>query len=170
MARPIFNQLVKLLRKEDYDKVVSLLGGDFREPDEIILSGGKPYIYRWYIIPFEEKGPKSYLHIQVLDDTERAMHDHPWANQSVILAGGYEEEFWKFPPATSTKGVRKVKKGDVVHRGEEEAHRLKLLPGEPYTISLFTTGPVVRQWGFWEEFPIPKWTSANKYKDAHPAR
>lgn len=152
------------LSEEDADAVRALLGGNIRAPDETIMSGGKPYIYRWYLLPWIEKGPKAYLHIQVADDTERAMHDHPWANQSVILAGGYREEFWRFPPHTTTKEVREIKAGQVSQRDAEAAHRLSLLPGVKYTISIFTTGPVIRQWGFWEEFPIPKWIAAPKYK------
>lgn len=159
-----FLEIADLLKPEDWATVSTILGGSVRPPDETIYSGGKPYIYRWHVIPRRAVGCNIYLHLQVADDSERAMHDHPWSNQSVILSGGYVEEFWKMPPWTSTKGVRTIKKGDVVHRGPEEAHRLKLLTEQPYTISLFSTGPVVREWGFWEEFPIPKWITQSEYK------
>jgi hypothetical protein len=136
----------------DYIQISAMLRG-WREPDMTISPGGKPYIYRWFVIPRRVVGANVYLHLQVADDTDRALHDHPWDNQSVILAGGYRETFqhvahdrllWE--PA-----VRELRPGDVVHRRAEEAHRLELLPGIRYSISLFTTGPVIRDWGFWEK-------------------
>jgi hypothetical protein len=148
--------LVKLLKPvEPAHKLIlhEILGG-WRMPDLTISPNGKAYLHRWHVVPRNAYG-NVYLHLQVADDPERPMHDHEYDNQSVILAGGYVEEFWKFPPATGTKGVRTVKAGDVVHRKADEAHRLKLLtdaaglPDPGYTISLFTTGPRVRDWGFW---------------------
>ena len=121
-----------------------------RAPDEIIAPDGEPYIYRWHIIPRRMVGGNVYLHHQVRDDPERPLHDHPWDNQSVILAGGYEETFQLDAP----KGViqkRVVRAGDTIQRKAGEAHRLRLLPGVPCSISLFSTGPVLREWGFWTE-------------------
>ena len=141
----------------EHVEIIKSILGKYRPPDFEIMPGGKPYIYRWYVVPRRLVGANIYLHLQVADDPERPMHDHPWDNQSVILAGGYVEDYWKYPPATGTKGQRIVKAGDVVHRKADEAHRLKLLtdaaglPDPGYTISLFSTGPVVREWGFWTD-------------------
>lgn len=142
----ILNQ--HLVTPEDRKLLVSMLGGKWREPDAIIAPDGKPYIYRWHLVPRNDVG-NAYLHLQVADDPERPLHDHPYDNQSVILAGGYRETYWLYPPATSTQGERKVKVGSVVQRQAEQAHRLFLLPDCPYTISLFSTGPRIREWGFW---------------------
>jgi hypothetical protein len=154
----------RTLAPEDQDTLIALVpsghkggpvGSQIRSPDLVIAPDGVPYIYRWHLIPRRAVGANVYLHLQVADDPERPLHDHPWDNQSVILSGGYREVYWKFPPATGTKGERIVKAGDVVSRKAEEAHRIFLLRdalGEllhPYTISLFTTGPVIRDWGFW---------------------
>lgn len=130
-------------------------GGYVRLPDLIISPNGQPYIYRWYVIPRQAVGANVYLHLQVADDPERPLHDHPWNNQSVILAGGYREVYCAAGGAggkhlrESRTHERLVLKGRTVHRRAEEAHRLFLAPGCPYTISLFSTGPVVREWGFW---------------------
>lgn len=120
-----------------------------RDPDVEIKPDGEDYIFRWHLIPRNQVGANVYLHLQVADDPERPLHDHPWDNQSVILAGGYREVFVEHPDHLWHEKERFVRQGQVVHRRAEEAHRIFLLPQVPYTISLFTTGPVIRDWGFW---------------------
>ena len=132
-----------------YDIIAKVLGGDVRDPDMIIAPDGGPYIYRWNVIPRNEVGANVYLHLQVADDPERPLHDHPWDNQSVILAGGYHEVYVAHPETQWLERGRNAIVGTVVARRAEEAHRIFLLEGVRYTISLFTTGPVIRTWGFW---------------------
>lgn len=139
------------LKPEDAEIIRAIVGQ--RAPDLIIAPDGTPYIYRWHIIPRNVVGANVYLHLQVADDPERPLHDHPWDNQSVILAGGYCEVYARCSEERDARWAnqheRRVLKGRTVHRRAEEAHRLFLAPGCPYTISLFSTGPVVRDWGFW---------------------
>lgn len=124
-------------------------------PDLVIAPDGEPYLYRWHII----KGPfaNTYFHIQVSSDPERPLHDHPWDNMSVILSGGYDELFAKCPsdlplkwnPGWSHQLCRSLRAGDTLFRKAEEPHRL-ILPDEfKYTMTLFSTGPKRREWGFW---------------------
>jgi hypothetical protein len=42
----------------------------------VIAPDGQPYLYRWHVI---ERNPEAntYFHIQVDDDPERPLHDHP---------------------------------------------------------------------------------------------
>lgn len=143
----------RLIASEHWDIIQSFIGDIYRKPDLVIAPNGTPYLYRWHLLPRNDLA-NAYLHLQVADDPERPLHDHPYDNQSVILAGGYEEVFDRTP----TRGwgdrlakVRQVRAGATVHRKAEEAHRLRLLPGEPYAITLFTTGPRRREWGFWLE-------------------
>lgn len=137
-------------------------GRSIRKPDLIIAPDGTPYIYRWHLIPRNEVGANVYLHLQVADDPERPLHDHPWDNQSVILAGGYLEIYAHCYEGNDARWanqhVRQCRSGRVIQRRAEEAHRLFLLDDCPYTISLFTTGPVVRDWGFWFDHP-QRWIS-----------
>lgn len=122
-----------------------------REPDLVIAPTGvqDPYLYRWHVV---ERNPQAntYFHIQVDSDPERPLHDHPWDNMSVILAGGYEEILDVNPDNPSTCAeVYHRHPGDVIFRKADWAHRL-ILPKEiPYTMTLFSTGPNVRDWGFW---------------------
>ena len=115
-----------------------------RQPDLIIAPDGEPYLYRWHVIPRNDFG-NVYFHIQVADDPERPLHDHPWDNTSVILAGGYDEQLRAAPG----HDIRKVREGDVIHRKAEEPHRLLLASPLGYTMTLFSTGPKRRRWGFW---------------------
>ena len=137
-----------MLRDEHRTLAEDILDG-LRQPDLMIAPDGDPYLYRWHVIPRNQRA-NVYFHIQVADDPERPLHDHPWDNTSVILAGGYDELVAHpiFPEQVTPK-VRKVREGDVVHRKAEEAHRLLLASDLGYTMTLFSTGPKRRRWGFW---------------------
>jgi hypothetical protein len=119
-----------------------------RPPDLVIAPDGEPYLYRWHVIPRNSLA-NVYLHIQVADDPERPLHDHPWDNQSVILVGGYDELYVCNDAWGSPVNTRRVREGDTVHRKAEDAHRLLLASPLGYTISLFSTGSKRREWGFW---------------------
>lgn len=147
-------------------------------PDFVIAPDGKPYLYRWYLFgnphfhPEMKELPGMNLHIQVASDPERPLHDHPWDNVSHILSGGYEEIIDPSPANQTVRGRKRVfredvggvwhrtetsvsefravrKVGDVIHRAQQTAHRLILPEGVPYTITIFTYGPKVAEWGFW---------------------
>jgi hypothetical protein len=120
---------------------------DFTQPDVTLCPDGTPYLYRWHDISSKADG-NLYIHIQVDDDPERPLHDHPWDNCSLILSGGYNEVYQPFPGIT-TDHRRALRKGDMVFRRATEAHRLFLPEEFPYSISQFMTGPKYREWGFW---------------------
>jgi hypothetical protein len=105
-----------------------------REPDFVI---GGDYMRRWYIIPRNES-LNVYLH-ETLRSDDDVMHDHPWDNTSFVIAGGYIEHTPDFL-------LHRIP-GDVISRKATDAHRLELIGGQP-SISLFMTGPKVRDWGF----------------------
>jgi hypothetical protein len=125
-----------------------------RPPDFIIGSADNPYLLRWWLLPRNHLF-NVYLHHIKRDDDDRALHDHPWWNISIILKGGYDE---------ITPTGRKLRRaGSVVFRRATTAHRLALPVingGITYCWSLFITGPRIREWGFhcpqgwrvWHEF------------------
>ena len=98
-----------------------------------------PYLNRWWIIP-RSTGANCYLHEILRSDDDRALHDHPWANTSMVIDGRYIEHL---PDGSSH--MREA--GSIVTREATAAHRLEILPGER-AVSLFITGPKVRDWGF----------------------
>lgn len=137
------------LEPGDLHRACQIVGGIHRlyKPDLEIAPDGSPYLYRWHVVD-RNKEANVYLHIQVASDPERPLHDHPWDNQSVILAGGYLEIIQENPPWSGLVHRRR-NPGDTVQRKATESHRLVLPMDVPYTMSLFTTGPVKRDWGFW---------------------
>ena len=149
----------------------SILGWELRAPDLVIAPDGKPYLYRWHLIPHSTQA-NVYFHIQVDSDPERPLHDHPWENQSVILSGGYDELINFQPMATpigedaGSHAIRRpLRKGDVVHRLASEAHRLILPPQFPYTMTIFSTGPKVRTWGFWFTSGFKSYSEVTEMRD-----
>lgn len=128
-----------------------------REPDFIIGKPGSPYMLRWYVIP-RNRLFNIYLHKIVRNDDDRALHDHPWINLSIVLRGRYLE----LMPVTTEYGPGMVGKwrgaGSMVLRRPTAAHRLELDAGKPCW-SLFVTGPKVREWGFYCPQGWKVWTS-----------
>lgn len=121
-----------------------------RRPDFVI---GADYLRRWWVVPRNEFA-NQYLHEIRKSDDDRALHDHPWPNSSLILAGRYIEH----TPDGSFLRVA----GDFVQRPAEALHRLEVIPGER-AVTLFMTGPKIREWGFscpqgwvhWKDFTDP---------------
>lgn len=107
-----------------------------REPDFII---GDNYLRRWWVIP-RNHVCNIYLHEILKSDDDRALHDHPWVNSSWVLDGSYIEHL---PDGTAIERVA----GDFVTREATDLHRLEI-PEGGRALSLFATGPKVREWGF----------------------
>lgn len=117
--------------------------GQRREPDFIIGGADAPYLRRWWVIP---RNPlfNIYLHQFLRDDDDRALHDHPWANCSVLLEGAYTEH--QIRAGGIHVRARRVQ-GDWYFRPLGTlAHRIEVNEGPCWT--LFITGPVYREWGF----------------------
>jgi hypothetical protein len=110
-----------------------------RKPDFII---GDSYLLRWWIIP-RNRWFNIYLHQIRHSDDDRALHDHPWWNVSIILSGQYDE--------ITPRGKFSRRTGSIIFRRATASHRL-IVPvvngGITYVWTLFITGPVIRQWGF----------------------
>lgn len=121
-----------------------------RAPDFVI---GDDYLRRWYLLP-RNGWSNLYLHDIRKSDDDRALHDHPWANTSFLILGSYIEH--------TPDGSFRRNAGDVINRPGTALHRLEVIPGER-CISLFSTGPKVRDWGFqcpqgwvpWQVFTDP---------------
>lgn len=120
-----------------------------RPPDFIIGHPGVPYLERWWIIPRNARF-NIYLHHFLHSDEDRALHDHPWWNVSIVLRGAYIEHL-RDGRALLRKPWRLWAPWRLVFRRPESAHRIELLTasaGPAPVWSLFLTGPVLREWGF----------------------
>lgn len=121
-----------------------------RQPDFVIGGQERPYLRRWWIIP---RNPifNVYLHQFLRSDDDRALHDHPWLfNCSILVDGFYAEHT---PDGVATRFA-----GDWKFRWGRAPHRIELLTAAPAgeekemtfpCVTLFITGPRVRQWGFY---------------------
>lgn len=142
-----------------------------RAPDRIIGDDpNHPYMLRWWLTPwsnYERDEAKRtwrdklkaslfhiYLHNILRSDDDRAPHDHPWLNISIVLKGGYFE--WlpdrerpvlpghDYPLIRVWRGP-----GSIVFRRATALHRLEIPKGSPHGAwTLFITGPRIREWGF----------------------
>jgi len=127
-------------------------------PDFVIGGPKRPYLKRWYVLPrlpWKAWPIGMYLHQILRSDDERALHDHPWPNISILLRGSYIEvvpvhtaHFEPWMTAYAEKRYLPRNPGDVVVRRSTSAHRLIIQHGHPVW-SLFIVGPRIRQWGFW---------------------
>lgn len=147
---------------------------DTREPDFMLRYMTTPDIYllRWHLLP-RNRFMNIYLHRMLNSDEGTDLHDHPYANASIILDTGYYEQMktktlWRAP-------------GQIILRRAATAHRLaveyrlgqrslfegfhaqgysrELIP-QP-AMSLFITGPRTREWGF---YTPNGWVPFHKHK------
>lgn len=114
-----------------------------RPPDFIIGTTDNPYLLRWWAIP-RNRWFNIYLHKFMRDDDDRALHDHPWLNCSIVLTAGYFEEtpsgrLWRAP------GTIRFRQAVARHRIELQRVNGVSIPA----ITIFITGPRIREWGFW---------------------
>jgi hypothetical protein len=73
----------------------------WREPDVVIGGRDNPYLLRWHLIP-RNKLFGIYLHRFLRDDDDRALHDHPKNNISLILTTDYRECLFSTDPLSDT--------------------------------------------------------------------
>jgi hypothetical protein len=140
ILRPLFRSAEKIMAS--------------RDPDFIIGGKENPYLLRWWIIP-RNRFFNIYLHRFLRSDDDRALHDHPWCNVSILLNGTYHE----YTP----DDVWIRRQGEILFRRPTARHRVELIREYKYSVhdrshsrelpalTLFITGPKVREWGFWCE-------------------
>src|SRR5258705_132727 len=127
---------------------------DSRAPDFLIGGAEDPYMRRWWIIP-RNRFFNVYLHQFLHSDEDRALHDHPSWNVSILLEGEYTEH------SIAAGGVHHAtvyKAGQCKFRFARTAHRIELHNGPCW--SLFINGAKLRNWGFhcpkgwrpWQQF------------------
>lgn len=137
-----------MMQSADIDDMLAWSRGKLQLPPDFVI--GDDYLRRWWVIP---RNPYAnvYLHEILHSDDDRALHDHPWDNRTFVLEGGYIEH--------TPQGIFERKAGDIIERKATDAHRLEV-PTGGRAVSIFMTGPIIRDWGFhcpqgwrhWREF------------------
>jgi len=131
-----------------------------RKPDFVIGTVRDPYLLRWWVIP-RNRWFNIYLHNIRRDDEDRALHDHPWWNMSLLLKG----RLWEHFPDGSVRRLRRfvpyLRKATAQHRLEVGSRRddSRDIPFPKNVWTLFITGPKIRAWGFQcpEDSPAGGW-------------
>ena len=112
-----------------------------RNPDFVIGNPEAPYLLRWFLIP-KNRFFNIYLHCFLRSDND-VPHDHPWGSLSIALKGVAEEERLVSP---RHRRYRRISAGTILYR--QATYRHRMIIGEPFW-TLFLTGPITREWGFW---------------------
>ncbi|NKI18499.1 hypothetical protein HCU74_13870 [Spongiibacter sp. KMU-166] len=121
-----------------------------RPPVKVI---GDNYLSRWHILP-KNRLFNIYLHHVCGDDPDMNLHDHPWLfNLSIVLRGDIEE--------TLPTRQRLLQEGSLTARMSRAPHRLALR--SPDSLTLFITGPKIRDWGFYTD---NGWVPSSRYLSA----
>lgn len=117
----------------------------------LIGKPGNPMMERWRLIQTPLFGV--YVHRIYREDLDPVPHDHPWRFWSVILRGGYTEEYhadtriigW----GVGRKRVyRRHNRGHAHGFPLQAAHRI--VGVSPGTVTLVFVGRKVRSWGFYD--------------------
>lgn len=111
-----------------------------REQDILIGDPADPYIVRWHLRRVRWLSC-CYLHLVRRSDDDRALHDHPWCNISLVMPADRSD------PAGKVRRVFRAP-GSLTFRRASASHRL-VMPGGVPAVTLFLTGPRIRDWGFW---------------------
>lgn len=116
---------------------------------------GSLYVSQYLLSPSAEKTAwrlRLRLHHFVRGDVDRELHSHPWYGVSLILAGGYSEEYRVRTNHTRWVAVYKVltrvfRPGSINFITPNTFHRVDLVEEDAWT--LFLSSPTRGSWGFW---------------------
>jgi hypothetical protein len=97
-----------------------------------------------------------YIHRFLRSDRDD-LHDHPWHFLTYLVSGAYKE--WKYNPKTGQDEItfRTENHKRLVFRKAKDQHRvevfedLKIEDKEKAPLTLFISGPIIRDWGFIRE-------------------
>lgn len=137
---------------------------------------GTLYMQRWWLFGSKRTGDKledkssewpitARVHHIVRGDNDRHPHDHPYANISIVLRGGYFE----WVPIDNTEPLGPMQKlwrgpGAVVFRPAKAVHYVELIPGIT-TWSIFICFKKTREWGFHTPRGFLHW---RQYRKVYP--
>lgn len=130
---------------------------------EIRSQEGELHFLRWRF--FSCPWFRIYLHKICLPDYDEHQHTHPWNFISLILKGGYYEEWRNEPEWHITKSAYWTR-GSLIHHKRSDSHSIKRMIGPVWTL-VFSYGSY-KPWGYrvWSEETNSnsKWIEANAYR------
>lgn len=137
----------------------------------IIHENGVPYLARFYLHNGDkEKQISLYLHYFFSSDDADFLHNHPWEKSlSLILTGGYTEEWFLDHETTPVVKATTYLPGDMNSITSEKFHRVELT--QPGCWSLFMGTDKLDDWLFWgkKTKEYEHWVSRNDRIKTEPA-
>lgn len=128
---------------------------DQAEPYSTIGPPDDIYMERVWLKKFTDTEPISVrLHNIRRSDDDRAMHDHPWENISVVLSGQMIEVVPLSQDQPCMQDLTKYsqfirKPGDIIARKATDRHRL-IIPEGQSVWTMFIMGDYQQHWGFYD--------------------
>lgn len=134
--------------------------------------GNEPYLIRYYMLHVDrdDNGGFSFnifIHKFIIgDDADK--HDHPWNFFTLILSGGYYEEYEKVVDGRKITLTEFRKPGFFQYVKSTHTHRV-ILPENKGCWTLFVPFKKNREWGFWRknlnlgEDSEKEWVPARQY-------
>lgn len=113
----------------------------------LIGKPGNPMMERWRLIQTPLFG--LYVHFIYREDLDPVPHDHPWRFWSLVLRGGYREEYHPDVREIGTSRQQQHEPWSVHEFPLRAAHRITSV--EPRTVTLVLVGRKLRTWGFYDE-------------------
>lgn len=106
-----------------------------------------------------------YIHKICQADEDAHKHTHPWNFYSLILRGGYYEE-WSEEPAWQITKAAYYPRGSLVHHNRSDSHKIIRINGPVWTM-VFSYG-AYKDWGYrvWsnETRSNSKWMEQTVYR------
>jgi hypothetical protein len=122
----------------------------------LIGKPGNPMMERWRLIQTPLFGV--YVHFIYREDLDPVPHDHPWRFWSLVLRGGYVEEFSADVRVHQVSESRERLAGSVHAFPLRACHRIVSV--RPRTVTLVLVGRKLRTWGFYSGGRFVDWRDA----------
>lgn len=114
----------------------------FKTVKEIVSKEGILYFKRYAII--ECKFFNIYIHYIYQSDKDKHLHDHPWNYTSIVLSGSFRE---KHKPLHGESPFKNLCRFNISRAKANRFHKILKLRTKK-VITLFFTGPRIREWGY----------------------
>ena len=111
---------------------------------EIKSKDGTLHFKRWRII--STKWFSVFVHLIAKEDGDEYLHDHPWNFSSLILSGGYKEQYATSIDEIGNPKTRDRKPFSFRHYDAYSPHKVIEVFGRSY--SLVFVGRRFREWGY----------------------
>lgn len=123
---------------------------------------GSPYLTRWTLLDLGRFG-RICLHRFHRGDDDPDQHDHPWSFVTLILWGGYVEEFG------ADRRRRWRRPGFIGYRPANHRHRVEIEPGRETWSLLWIAADQRPDWGFYTATGFVHWRRYVAAREANRA-